>query len=185
MSKSLFNDFKSDFDAMIISKNGEIISSVNISGDENFKICFKDINIRKSDLYYLRVKGGDRFKVYSMFIKPLIPKGSIYVGDLNNKGMDLFVTSFSEEFTLSMSLFIIFYGKRYMIIEGNCTFYSCSFKEKFLHKFLVKGNEYLFCFKLGKDRYYDVHFTYLGDDGEDCLAPYLFFEKRGFINFKL
>ncbi len=169
MSKSLFNDFKSDFDAMIISKNGEIISSVNISGDENFKICFKDINIRKSDLYYLRVKGGDRFKVYSMFIKPLIPKGSIYVGDLNNKGMDLFVTSFSEEFTLSMSLFIIFYGKRYMIIEGNCTFYSCSFKEKFLHKFLVKGNEYLFCFKLGKDRYYDVHFTYLGDDGEEYI----------------
>lgn len=169
ISKSLFNDFKSDFDAMIISKNGEIINSISVSGDRNFKLRFNDINIKKRDLYYLRVKSGDKFKIYSMFINPLIPKGSVYIGTLSNKGMDLFVTSFDGEFKLGISLFIMLYGKKYMIMEGDCTFYSRNFREKFFYKFLVKGNEYLFCLKLGKDRYYDIHFTYLGDDGEEYI----------------
>ena len=168
ISKSLFNDFEGEFEAMIVSKNGEVINSIKVNGDENFKMCFRNIELEESDLYYLKVKGNERFKTYSIFIRSIISKENIYIRDLNNEEINLLSLNFKKDFVLNISLFIVIYGKRYMIMEGECNFNTHVFKENIFNKFMFNGNEYIFSYKMG-DKLHDIKFTYIGNDREEYI----------------
>lgn len=165
LDKNVLEDFGGDFDVQVMSHKLKRVYDTYLNNITTPRIVIPNVSIIEDNTYYIKIIKKNKYKIYSIFINPIIYDNNVFIEGVDNDGADIIIPNLTDDkdLNLEINLFVVVDKCVYTFIDKRVVKPEKRMRVKFSDNVLTENTEYLVNLKFSNGRESRIFFLYLGD----------------------